>query len=476
MTVGKKLLVSAGATLALTVAIGIASLNSINNLNRELETATQKTARRLQLAGVMDAASANMLSGMRGIVLFTYGKDEPMVEKCGRQFDSAATMWQKSIDEVRPLVIREDGRQLVDQSQAHLSQWRTVIEEVKQAAFSGNPELAMRTALAKALPIYQANSRDMVRFLEIQNEILTAQRRNGASIYRSSWLTAFGLLALTLVTGAGALVVVRKTNLALQTAASELGRTAEQVSSAASQISSSSQTLAQGASEQAATLQETSASSAQVSAMTHKNAEDCREAAGLMKQAGQVVNQANDTLVRMEASMQGINESSERIGKIIRVIDEIAFQTNILALNAAVEAARAGEAGMGFAVVADEVRNLAQRSAQAAKDTAGMIEESILKSTEGRAKLEEVSAAIRAITESVNKVKTLVNDINNASGEQAQGVQQISKAIAQIELVVQSSAASAEQAASAGEELTSQAGALRGVVSRLEDLVGVGNA
>src|SRR5207302_988806 len=160
----------------------------------------------------------------------------------------------------------------------------------------------------------------------------------------------------------------------------------------------SSQALAQGASEQAASLEETSASSQEINSTTQRNAENSRTAAGLTAQVDEQVKSANQTLAQMLSAMGEISGSSQKISKIIRVIDEIAFQTNILALNAAVEAARAGEAGLGFAVVADEVRNLAQRSAQAAKDTAALIEDSILKSGEGSKKLGEVAGSIRAIT------------------------------------------------------------------------------
>jgi methyl-accepting chemotaxis protein/methyl-accepting chemotaxis protein-1 (serine sensor receptor) len=230
--------------------------------------------------------------------------------------------------------------------------------------------------------------------------------------------------------------------------------------------------LAQGASEQAASLEETSASSAEMSSMTRKNAENSQQAAVVMHSVSQRVAEANSTLADMMTSMREIGASSGKISKIIKVIDEIAFQTNILALNAAVEAARAGEAGMGFAVVADEVRNLAQRSAQAAKDTAALIEESILKSEEGSKKLGQVATSIEGITEGASKVKTLVDEVEASSKEQAQGIQQISKAVSQMDEVTQRTAASAEESASASEQLNSQSIALMAVVDQLQALIG----
>lgn len=205
--------------------------------------------------------------------------------------------------------------------------------------------------------------------------------------------------------------------------------------------------------------------------MTRQNAANSRAAADGMQRAAQKVREANHTLDEMIASMVQINESSQKISKIIKVIDEIAFQTNILALNAAVEAARAGEAGMGFAVVADEVRNLAQRSAQAAKDTAALIEESVTKSSEGSQKLNSVADAIRGITMEAEKVKTLVDEVTAASSEQSQGMEQITKAFVEMERVTQRNAASSEESASASEELSAQAQNVKDVVLRLRALV-----
>ena len=184
------------------------------------------------------------------------------------------------------------------------------------------------------------------------------------------------------------------------------------------------------------------------------------------------VQDAKHNLEEMVQSMKEINTSSEKISKIIRVIDEIAFQTNILALNAAVEAARAGEAGMGFAVVADEVRNLAHRSAQAARDTAALIEESIAKSNEGNKKLQLVAASIQQVTGSATQVKVLVDEVDVGSQEQARGIEQIAAAVIQLETVTQRSAASAEESAAASEELAAQAQTLYDVAERVRALVG----
>lgn len=246
---------------------------------------------------------------------------------------------------------------------------------------------------------------------------------------------------------------------------------AEQVSSASGQVSAASQSLAEGSSQQAAALEETSASIEEMASMTSQNAENANSANTLMSETSRVVGDAEASMQSLTKAMREITASSEDMAKIIKTIDEIAFQTNLLALNAAVEAARAGEAGAGFAVVADEVRNLAMRSAESAKNTANLIDESITRIRNGSEIVTRTNDAFGKVTANAKKVGDLVGEIAAASHEQAQGVSQISKAIAEMDKVVQQNAANAEESASAAEELNAQATGMKEHVGELVVLV-----
>lgn len=242
----------------------------------------------------------------------------------------------------------------------------------------------------------------------------------------------------------------------------------EQVVAASSQVSSSSHSLAEGASEQAASIEETSSSLEEMSSMTKQNSDNATQADNLMKEANQVVQQANNSMEDLTKSMYDISVASDETSKIIKTIDEIAFQTNLLALNAAVEAARAGEAGAGFAVVADEVRNLAMRSADAAKNTAKLIEGTVKKVREGSELVTRTNKAFQNVSASTSKVGELVGEIAAASKEQSQGIEQINKAVAEMDKIVQRNAANAEESASASGQMNAQAEQLKQYV---EDLV-----
>ncbi len=250
---------------------------------------------------------------------------------------------------------------------------------------------------------------------------------------------------------------------------------AEEVAAAASQVSSSSQNLAAGASEQAASIQETSASLEEISSMTKQNAAHASQANGLVTEANQVIERANRSMGELIEAMREISASSLETQKIVKTIDEIAFQTNLLALNAAVEAARAGEAGAGFAVVADEVRNLAIRAADAARNTSSLIEGSVKRIQDGTGLVDTTHTAFAEVAQSARKIADLVAEINAASNEQAQGIDQINKAVSEMDKVVQQNAATAEESASASEELNAQAEQMKAAINELVAIVG-GNA
>lgn len=288
--------------------------------------------------------------------------------------------------------------------------------------------------------------------------------------------TAYLILALAIFIGIGALVslglmISSMITKPIKQAIDGLNIGVEEVSSAATQVAAASQQLAEGTSEQAASVQETSSTLEETSSMVHQNRENTQQAAVLAKQAKQFAEKSNSEMINMSNSMNELKNSSNEIAKIIKVIDEIAFQTNILSLNAAVEAARAGDAGKGFAVVAEEVRNLAQRSAQAAKDTALIIESNINLSDSSVLIAKTVGESVEAIGEQANKVSDLLDEISVATDEQAQGVEQINKAVAQMEIVLSANAQTAEESASASCALSEQSINVKDIVNSLIVLV-----
>ena len=297
------------------------------------------------------------------------------------------------------------------------------------------------------------------------DQITTASNRQSQFLF-------LGILALGGIVSAGlTLAITRPILRALTRMVSGMKEGANQITAASAETSVASQSLAEGASEQASSLEETSASLEEMASMTKRNSENARQANELAKQARTAADQGVGDMQTMGAAMEAIKVSSDDIAKIIKTIDEIAFQPHSLALNAAVEAARAGEAGMGFAVVADEVRNLAQRSAQAAKETAGKIEGAIIKTGQGVAISSQVAQTLNDIVAKVRQVDELVSEVANASREQTEGITQINVAVGQLDKVTQNNAASAEESAAAAEELNSQSEVMKQSVAELMQLV-----
>ena len=250
-----------------------------------------------------------------------------------------------------------------------------------------------------------------------------------------------------------------------------LQRGSTQVESSANQVAATGQSLAQGSTEQAASLEETAAALEEVSSMTKHNAENANQASTLATTVEELSKQGSDAVTQMMQSISDISIASIETSQIIKNIDEIAFQTNLLALNAAVEAARAGDAGKGFAVVAEEVRNLAQRSAQAAKDTASKIKKSKELAEKGETVSKVVEKKLQDIRNSACKSSELVREISAASNEQAKGVEEVNTAVSQLDQVTQSNAAAAEESAASAEELLSQSKTIQDIVNELSAII-----
>lgn len=285
--------------------------------------------------------------------------------------------------------------------------------------------------------------------------------------------------AIVLVGAAGlvmAFLMARSISRPITDAVRGLNEGADQVASASGQVSSASQSLASGCSEQASGLEETSSSLEEMSSMTRQNAENAGQADGMMNKARQIIIVANESMGLLTKSMMDISKAGNEISKIIKTIDEIAFQTNLLALNAAVEAARAGEAGAGFAVVAGEVRNLSMRAAEAAKNTADLIEGTIKKVNDGSELVTRTNDEFNAVATSVAKVGGLVAEIATASNEQADGIDQISKSVVEMDKIVQQNAAVAEESAGAAEEMSAQAEQMKAIVIKLVKVINGGSS
>jgi len=350
----------------------------------------------------------------------------------------------------------------------HFNQMAAVAKEAV-TAFEQMGHFLLGTVLEKQ----HAAKALLDKLVQINSEVAAAevQRSVGQAAFQKTLSLVSMLLGVVLALILG-IFISRSLTRTISHIVSSLNEGSDQVAAAATQVSSASQSLAQGSSEQAASLEETSASLEEMASMTRTNADNARQADALMGEAARVVDTANTSMSALIQSMQEVSAASQETAKIIKTIDEIAFQTNLLALNAAVEAARAGEAGAGFAVVADEVRALAMRAAEAAKNTASLIEGTVNKVKEGSDLVNTTAAAFAQVAGSTGKVKELVAEIAAASGEQAQGVDQINKAVTEMNTVTQQTAANAEESASAAEQLNAQSEQMKGVVEDLVALVG----
>ncbi len=436
----------------------------------DLEAELDATPERKALLGMMADVRGTLGLGLGAIRAYLLSGNESFKE----QFE---TLWTKNTKRFGDLTAQVDlltpkQREAYDLFAKSRKQFDPLPLKMFEIRGSNEWNVANRWLGTKAAPTAFAIKENLDAMIASQRQLMETDMAKGKSLtaflINIEWILLGAGVALCAILGT---IITRSITKPINRIIAGLNEGADQVNDAAGQVSSASQQLAEGASEQASSLEETSSALEQMAAMTRTNAENAKQANELTNQARTAAQSGDKTMERLNAAMTGINESSGQISKIIKVIEEIAFQTNLLALNAAVEAARAGEHGKGFAVVADEVRNLAQRAAQAARETNGLIEDSVNKAKEGTEVAGDVGKALGAIVADVTKVADLVNGITQASEEQSQGVDQVNTAVSQMDKVTQQNAAGAEESASAAEQLSSQATSVKATVDELAVLV-----
>jgi methyl-accepting chemotaxis protein len=465
MSIGKKITLGFGIVLILLVAIGVMSFTGVSDIVKDAHEVIMGNELDRELA----QREVDHLNWVNKVNAFLNNESVTKLEvevddhKCGFGkwlYGEDRKETEKLFADIAPLLkeIEEPHRQL------HLS-----AVEIGKAKSKGEARTIYVHQTGQSLERVQGLLRKVRETAKKHVMTEDVMLKDATSTKRN--VTIVGIVATVIGTFL-AWTIARGITKVLKGISSQLGDAAEQVASASIQVSSASQSLAEGASEQAAGIEETSSSIEEMSSMTKQNADNSQQANTLMADTSKVVDEANRSMTELTGSMREISQASEETAKIIKTIDEIAFQTNLLALNAAVEAARAGEAGAGFAVVADEVRNLAMRAADAAKNTANLIEGTVKKIKNGSDIVTKTNEAFTKVATGAKKVGELVGEISAASSEQAQGIDQINKAVSEMDKVVQKNAASAEESASAAEEMNAQAEVMKGFVGELAAVVG----
>jgi methyl-accepting chemotaxis protein/methyl-accepting chemotaxis protein-1 (serine sensor receptor) len=469
--IGRRLFTGMGSLALLLVISSSVSIWAGAQMKLQLDTTARETARDLDIARQIERDAVVLDAEQRRLVLSGLGGDQEGLIRARETMERTRETGANLLGELKSRSKSDHSRNRIDDITTRLAAWDGANTRVNQLITSGDASAAWDITRKTSGPLLESVRAGATAIAKDQERTFAESVQLADDHYRFMRLLLIGMFLLSIPVALLVALGVRGVTRTLRTLTSDLGSNANQVAAAAVEVAGASQALSKGAGEQAASLEETSAAMVEMTSIAKRNAEASQTVAEMTAEASSLIAAANSALTEMVASMAAIKTSSDKVAKIIKTIDEIAFQTNILALNAAVEAARAGEAGMGFAVVADEVRSLAQRSAQAARDTATLIEESIERASEGQRRVEQVSNSVTAVSNSAAKIKAVIEEVSAASREQISGIQQVTHAVAEMERVTQATAASAEENAAVGEELSAQAETAMAALRRLSALI-----
>lgn len=470
MTIGQKMTVGFFAVTALTLGLGAVGLQGIGAIDRAVHVVADNDLPGTVAAGSLEA-HINKCFGLVAQAVLT--QDQARVEQLVAEREKVLPMVLADVAAYRATVDEPADQANFEKLQQLVENYVAKANAAIALAKSGKRHEAYNLFVADVSPAATALTQHAAVISQWNAE---CGHNGGVTSTHAVWRTRVILGAGMIVCAVGSVGlgwwIVSSTNRSLRQLSATLNDGAEQANTASTQVASSCQTLAQGASKQAASLQVTSSSLEEINSMTRRNAESAQQANRIAAEARSVSEQGNQAMGRMNEAISAIEQTAMETAKIIKTIDEIAFQTNLLALNAAVEAARAGEAGKGFAVVAEEVRNLAIRSADAARNTAGLIEGSVQSARRGVGIAGDVAGSLAEISRSVGQVNELISQIAAASQQQSSGIGQVSQAMQEMDHVTQGNAATAEEIAASSEQLSGQASQVRSIVGQLTAMVG----
>lgn len=491
MSICKRMIAAALAVSVLTLAAGYLALTAMGRLE-SAATINDDAARRMQLAGAVRAGFQEMLSLAKGTQLaYVLSKMEAggtariklaggVCSNChtsresgtaAEEFRAVAGRVLAEIAELRPLVPGDAGKRTMDQLERGVQSWNDLYRQYLELAGRGDFEHAHGLIAGNMAELLGEIDRAADSVASEQESFLRDRGRTAIKTIRFSRWGAFGLCALSLVVGVGAPLAVRKINRLLREAVGGLRASAEQVAGASAHVSQASQALQEGAARQADTLSSTSGYAERIDLTAGQNAEKANRSVALSARVEEQVMQTDEMLRQMMCAMDEMIAKGDSMRQIMKMIDEISFQTSILALNAAIEAARAGEAGAGFAMVAGEVRRLAERTAHAAEDSGRLIGDSVATANQSRERLRSVAELLHQVAEDTHSAKGITSEVHDASREHAAALSEIAHAISEAQKITQATSTGAQESACAARQLSGQATALTGIVEGLRRFV-----